>query len=111
MWRSALRHRGEAAAALDGVLLPLRERGCYNAIFNRGAASLEWIAWLAAFALIVWLMVKYKTFRYVALGIVALIGVGGWAWYEKNQSDERRASALIKPTAHTANVDGISPAP
>ena len=59
---------------------------------------MEWFASIAAVACVIWLMVRNKTFRYVALGLVALIGAGGWAWYEKTQADERTAYALIRPS-------------
>ncbi len=60
-------------------------------------AVLEWIIGLAVSALVIWLMVKNKAFRYVVLGLVALIVAAGWAWYEKTQADERRAYSLIPP--------------
>ncbi len=59
---------------------------------------MEWIAGLAAFALIIWLMLENKTFRYVVLDLVAVIGIRGWNWYEKTQADERRAYTLIRPS-------------
>jgi hypothetical protein len=59
--------------------------------------ALEWIIGLAGFALIVWFMVKNRVFRYVVLGIVAVLSLGGWVWYEQDQEEERRLSTLIRP--------------